>query len=514
MQQSNKKHQKIAQILSNFEALIAVMPGHVYWKDRNGIYLGSNKAQADHVKAKYNKEFVGKTTFDLLPKEVAEKVVQDDLYVMSTGKELSVEEMTPDGRVMLSKKIPLKDEAGEVVGLLGVSFDITEQKNQEKKLVVAKRQAELRWEEIIANMPGHIFWQDLNGKFLGCNNDLLKSLGYKKEQFIGKTLFDIQPYEEALKVYEINQKVIETAEAITVTEQGVAEGKPAYFLSKKAPMKDEQGNVIGILGIAFNITAEKEAEELREEKRVIEESLKNAKLMAAGIAHELRTPLATINSLAGNLEHYMADVFKGYEAACAEEKVEKLDEEVLQYLKDAPKSLSKVTYGANTFINMMLMKVNLENVKRYELRKLSIVACVNEAIEVYPMEEEDKALLKVNLGNDFEFMGDKTLFVHIIFNLMKNALYYIKAARKGEISIWLEPGEELNILHFKDTGRGIAPEVLANLFGAFYSKTRHGTGVGLALCKLIMEEFRGSIACDSIEGEYTHFKMMFPKIPQ
>jgi signal transduction histidine kinase len=277
-------------------------------------------------------------------------------------------------------------------------------------------------------------------------------------------------------------------------------------------MRDENNKVIGLLGISFDITVEKEAEKLREEKRIIEESLKNAKLMAAGIAHELRTPLATINSIAGNLDHYMAEVFKGYEIASAEGEVDQLSEEVLHYLKTSPKSLSKVTYTANTFINMMLMKVNLENVKRHELNKLRMAACVDEAIKLYPLEEEDKALLKMDLAHDFEFMGDKTLFTHIIFNLMKNAVYYVKAARKGEIKLWLEPGEELNTLHFKDTGKGMGPEVLANLFGAFYSKTRHGTGVGLALCKLIVQEFGGNIVCDSVEGEYTHFKMMFPII--
>jgi signal transduction histidine kinase len=211
----------------------------------------------------------------------------------------------------------------------------------------------------------------------------------------------------------------------------------------------------------------------------------------------------------------MVDVYKGYDLALKAQLFESnLDPDVLNYLKTAPNSLTKVTYAANTFINMMLMKVNLENIKHNELRVLSVAEVVNESINLYPLEEEEKKLLHIDLSNDFLFTGDATLFTHLIFNLLKNALYYVKAARKGQIDIWLEPGEKTNCLHFKDTGKGMPTEILNNVFSAFYSKTRHGTGVGLALCKLIMKEFSGDIQCKSVEGEYTHFIMSFPKVTQ
>ncbi|MDO8955099.1 MAG: PAS domain-containing protein [Gammaproteobacteria bacterium] len=509
----DRQKQKNAKILSDIESLVAIMPGHVYWKGLDGIYLGANEAQINYMSEFWNKKLIGNKIEDIFPRAIADKINADDNYVMLSGEELKVEEITPENKVVLSIKKPIKNEDGEIIGMLGISIDITEQKKQEVKLQTAWQQTQIILDNIMTNLPAHLYWQDTQGVYLGCNNTLAYALGLStREEYIGKTVYDFQPKHEAEIIDKINHEVMAKDKAISAVEKGWVNGREALFLSKKCPLKNSAGEVIGLLGISFDITIEKKAEKLREEKLVVETSLANAKLMAASIAHELRTPLATINSIAGNLEHYMVDVFKGYEIALAEDKIENnLNPDVLQYLKAAPKSLSKVTYAANTFIDMMLMKVNLENVKSKELCKLSMAAVVDESIKLYPLDDSEKTMLEVDLSKDFNFMGDSTLFSHLIFNLLKNALYYVKAARKGEILIWLELGSEANYLHFKDTGKGMTPEVLASLFGAFYSNTRHGTGVGLALCKLIMQEFGGEISCDSIEGQYTHFTMRFPK---
>ncbi|HBC71240.1 MAG TPA: ATP-binding protein [Coxiellaceae bacterium] len=98
----------------------------------------------------------------------------------------------------------------------------------------------------------------------------------------------------------------------------------------------------------------------------------------------------------------------------------------------------------------------------------------------------------------------------MLFNLLKNALYYIARARKGQIYIHLENRENENRLYFKDTGKGIAKEMLSHIFNRFYSKTDGGVGIGLSFCKMAMEWMGGSITCQSVEGEYTEFVLHFP----
>jgi PAS domain S-box-containing protein len=501
---------------SNLEDLIAAMPGHIYWKNKDGIYLGCNNEQAIYSGFKSKKEILGKKIHDLLPKHLADKVEADDNFVMNEGKELVLEEIMPNQTTVLSRKIPLKNKTGEVIGMIGVSVDITDKKIKEQELKDSKEKAELTLENIVANMPGHVFWYDKEGKlFQGCNNLQAQSLGFSSSaSVIGKSLYELFPKDEAEKIYKTNCEIIDKGEPVTIIENGIyANGQKAIFLSKKIPFKDNCGKIMGLLGVAFDITAEKEAEQLRIEKLAVEESLKAAQLMAASIAHEMRTPLGTISAVAGTQHEFMPALFQNYEAALAENKLEEpLSPRTYQYLKESPDVLMQVVSGANTFINMMLMKFNPDNIKAQNLVKLSMAASVKSALTIYPMSDDERALVNVNTEHDFEFMGDKTLFDHILFNLLKNALHYLKEAQKGEILIWLEPGDKENILHFKDTGKGMPLDVLNNLFGNFYSKTRHGTGVGLALCKMIMQEFKGSISCESIEAEFTHFKMVFPKI--
>jgi signal transduction histidine kinase len=217
--------------------------------------------------------------------------------------------------------------------------------------------------------------------------------------------------------------------------------------------------------------------------------------------------------MANMLQEWMPELINGYLQAKEHGLIEgKLGDRAINYLDQAPKKLSKIAQTANTFIDMMLMKVNLEKVKSQQLVKLDIAENIREAIELYPLTAEELKLIELDLSDNFIFYGDRTLFRHLIFNLLKNALHYVKEAGKGNISIWSEQGRQFNILHIKDTGRGMDMKVLHHIFESFYSQTRHGTGVGLALCKLIMEELGGKISCSSIEGEYSHFELHFPKI--
>lgn len=71
--------------------------------------------------------------------------------------------------------------------------------------------------------------------------------------------------------------------------------------------------------------------------------------------------------------------------------------------------------------------------------------------------------------------------------------------------------KNLNILIFKDTGKGISKENISHIFRKFYSRTKYGTGIGLSFCKMVMESLGGEIKCKSQEGKFTEFRLCFPK---
>lgn len=115
---------------------------------------------------------------------------------------------------------------------------------------------------------------------------------------------------------------------------------------------------------------------------------------------------------------------------------------------------------------------------------------------------------------DFFYEGDLALTKHVLFNLIKNALWAMERANKGKIKISFNTApRKFNELIFKDTGCGIPQDIQKQLFTQFHSTqaTGSGTGVGLMFCRLVMEAYGGKIACRSVEGEYTTFILSFPK---
>jgi two-component system aerobic respiration control sensor histidine kinase ArcB len=128
------------------EKIISLMPGHVYWLDKNNVYQGCNDVQAKSVELKSRHDIIGKRNRDLIWKEFADDLDNLNLEVMKTGKTHIEEEniRTVNGvKIVLSQKVPLYDNNNNVMGILGISFDITERKRMEKELREAKEKAEI-----------------------------------------------------------------------------------------------------------------------------------------------------------------------------------------------------------------------------------------------------------------------------------------------------------------------------------------------------------------------------------
>lgn len=479
------------------EEIIAQLPGHVYWKDRDGVFLGSNTNNWKDFGMTSLDEHIGKTDHDLFPEAEANEVIKNDQKVMQTGHTQIVEELLTNAdktkSSYLSHKIPLKNNHGKIIGVLGVSIDITTAKKETERQLNTL-------ENIIAIMPGNVYWMDKHGVYLGCNDNEAKAVGLtSRKDIIGKKNVDIPGFVIPEALDPINKKIIETGETIVIEEPAVLpNGKTVTFLSSKVPMKDENGVVTGLVGISVDISAEKRAKQLEQEKSLAQERAKLMKLLAGGIAHEMRTPLGTMSAVSERIRRITGPL------ALPED----LPAEKLKYLQTVPAILDHTINKANNFINMLLQKVKSEEGTIAADEVLSIQAILQKALNEY--HDTHSVEIDVNTETDFCFKGDEEAFIHVIFNLLKNAIFYVQKARKGKIAIWAECGEAYNILHFKDTGTGMSAEALTHIFDHYYSQTRHGTGIGLAYCQLVMNSFGGNIECDAKDGQYTYFTLRFP----
>lgn len=137
--------EKLQDIADYYENLIGVLPGHVYWMDKNNVFLGCNDLQAKNAGLRSRKDIVGKTNYDMLWKDQADDLNKLNLSVMENGIAYTAEEyaiMANGPGIYLSQKVPLRDKNNEIIGMLGISFDITERKRMEEDLVRAKEAAQ------------------------------------------------------------------------------------------------------------------------------------------------------------------------------------------------------------------------------------------------------------------------------------------------------------------------------------------------------------------------------------
>ena len=244
------------------------------------------------------------------------------------------------------------------------------------------------------------------------------------------------------------------------------------------------------------------------------EKLKGMMAVGASIAHELRTPLASIDAGITGAKKYFPKFITAYEMAKkANLPVPPIRPDHYEKLLTILDDLSAETHYANTIIDMLLIKVQQSKIATTEGETHSITGCIATALDRYPFEDNEQ-LKKVHweIKEDFLFKGNEILIIHILFNLIKNSLYFINDAQKGEIFIWSTIGEKFNKLFFKDTAKGISSKIKMRLFDKFYTNTPNGTGLGLYFCRMVMLGLGGHITCRSEEGEYIEFIMSFPKV--
>ncbi len=377
---------------------------------------------------------------------------------------------------------------------------------------------------ILRSVPGYVYWKNAHSVYLGGNQNFANLADLQSvENIPGQTDYTlpwgIKDPKAAEQFVQDDQFVTQTGK-VYVSESKLliknADGNNIQIRTEKKPLINKNGEIVGILGIAIDITDQKQAEELRLKNTVNEEKMEAMKMLAASIAHELRTPLAAIKAQGSVIQILLPTLIKAYHLALEADMLQKpLRNSQVEFLEHLPEELNRITSSANVFIDMLLTKVNFESLKEKSIQLIRLQAkkALMDALNHYPLDDYSAGLLKVDYKNSFDFMGDDVLFQHVIFNLLKNAIYYVRSTgRPGEIKIWFEQQKNQNILHFKDTGKGINKESLPNIFNSFYSRSRHGTGVGLAFCKMIVESFGGAITCDSVEDKYTHFMLSFPKV--
>ncbi len=227
--------------------------------------------------------------------------------------------------------------------------------------------------------------------------------------------------------------------------------------------------------------------------------------LGGSIAHEVRNPLAII---AQNL-HVLQRRLTGLEEKYAiSEKDQYLFRDLLK------KSITSATRG-NHIIDLILSNIRTGTIDSKDFKSHSMISTIKIALGEYPFRDGERNIVQFSEKNDFSYFGSEHYMVFTLFNLIKNAIYHLNDTKNPQVLIWLESDYSKNYLYIKDNGPGIASSGLKNIFKDFVtfdkSSTSKGTGLGLPFCKRTMTSLKGDINCSSKEGEFTQFKLIFPK---
>jgi two-component system CAI-1 autoinducer sensor kinase/phosphatase CqsS len=245
------------------------------------------------------------------------------------------------------------------------------------------------------------------------------------------------------------------------------------------------------------------------------EKLRAASAIGANLAHELRTPLASIGALskgAGNLLPILTDAYEKAKAAGME--VGPLRKNQVEILSNTLGTIRNEVEYSNTIIDMLLVNTADKSLSDVDMDIFSVRDAAEEAVRRYPFNNQrERNLIRVEIDADFELQAPRLLVIHVLFNLIKNALYFVQQAGKGDISIRAEHDSNYGRVLVHDTGSGIPVAIRSHIFDRFYTTTHtgQGAGIGLSFCKLVMDSIGGSIYCESEEGEYATFTLEFPK---
>ena len=247
----------------------------------------------------------------------------------------------------------------------------------------------------------------------------------------------------------------------------------------------------------------KKDREILNEKKLVMRSL------AANIAHELRTPLSSIGMCNYSATRMLNQIWEKQKSDAAV-----ITFQGYQQLQEVLERSERAVRSACHIINMMLAIAKNQNIDKARFVNFSIVDSIKVAIENYPLQKGFSEKIHFKSDIDFHVRGEEILFRYVMFNLLKNSIYALQEANKGEITISLSKDSQWNYVVFEDTGKGVEEKDIELIFDEFYTTKPNntGNGIGLAFCKNVIDSFGGHISCSSEQKKYTRFTILFPKV--
>lgn len=327
-----------------------------------------------------------------------------------------------------------------------------------------------------------------DGTIMYCNNRMAQMLGRVPEKIIGSNIFDFVSGEHLQKF----RSILRLSKARTIRAESLLQKSDRTCVPALISCSSMEPGGKGLCMVMADLTGQKNAAaelglaqlELEHSKR-----LNELGMLASTVAHELRNPLATISTAAYNIRRKAKTP------------------EIEPHLANID---SKVAESAQIINNLLVFsKLKPPNYEKTDIKRL-----LKESIKQVKGNRKTKA----EIIKDFKslrgvFMeADQVQLREVFINILNNSVDALNG-KKGRIKIMAEDDAGSIRVHVSDNGRGIEESILAKIFDPFFTTKAKGTGLGLAVCKNIVDLHRGTIRADSKAGKGTTFTIRLPKTP-
>jgi two-component system sensor kinase FixL len=364
---------------------------------------------------------------------------------------------------------------------------------EREKTVVALQNSDNKYKTLLKNIPQRVFYKDLNSVYVLCNESYGRDLKIESEKIKGKTDHDFFPKELADKYERGDKAVLSSGKEELTEEKYIKDGQEFIVNTLKAPVRDEQGNIIGVFGIFWDITDSKKAEQALEKLncdleltvQTLDRTNSELQELIRIMAHDLKTPLRGIKILADWLS-------RDYE-----NKFDEQGKENIRLLVRRTKRMNDFIDGILRYSHVVQIGGEVEKINLNELVE-EIISGITRPDNIEVIVESDVPALTCNREG----------LTQILQNLLSNAIIFMDKPQ-GQIKIGCVKEGGFWKFSVADNGPGIAEEYFKKIFQMFQTLSPRDeietTGIGLSLVKKIVESNGGRIWVQSDLGKGSTF---------
>jgi PAS domain S-box-containing protein len=369
-------------------------------------------------------------------------------------------------------------------------------------------------------IPAFIYAKDVGSRFIAMNTALARNMGTTSEQAIGKTDFDFHTPDLAKKFYSDEQALIASGTAIIDLEEpgfDQVTGQPRTVCTSKVPLRDENGMVIGIIGVGFDITERK----LAEQRLAQGEHLESIGRLAAGVAHEINTPIQYLNDSVYFIREAMQDLLahnaKLAALLPAEAKEAAQDDDIEDLKADLPPALDRVVDGLGRIAEIVRSMKEFSHVDQREMSRVDLNRAINSTLIIARSEYKYVADVETDFAELPQVVCHGGQINQVVLNLVVNAAHAIAdkvkgTSDKGVITVKTRVEDGFAVVSIQDTGGGIPEAIRKRIFEPFFTtkEVGKGTGQGLSIAHNVIKAHGGSLDFVTEMGKGTTFYVRLP----